>query len=293
MAKTVETFIAFGADIFALERMMRLLQGIAMILTSYTGLIALAQPSSSAAHHLATRVTLVALQDWLNVTRRSLRTFWFLRAFQGSYAQYRAATGGGGGGSSVAGVEDLLDVVAGSLLGIFGLLETITLPDMMRIPGLAVFGADETRRLNVQAQMFWFLALLAAVLGSGVRVFRAFAERAVPAGDDFGAGLEEEEEKDEADAKSGGGRKGEKGPSTRKRDAERKRKQDKAEAARKTRAQISALTLKIASDTLDMVIPANVCGWSNFHPGQVGAAMAITSLITLRSHWERCGRAVQ
>lgn len=262
---------------------MRLLQAIAMIFTSYTGLIALAQPSHGAVHHLATRLTLISLQDWLNVTRRSMRTLWFLRAFQSSYVQY--STPGGPGG-----VEALLDVVAGSLLGIFGLLETITLPDMTRITGLAVFGKDETKRLNVQAQMFWFLALLTMVLSSGIKVFRLWAERAVPVGADFGA-----EEDEVVDEKSGGskGKKGGKDVLVKKREAEKKRKQDKEAAEKKTQAQISALTLKMVSDTLDMVIPANICGWTSFHPGQVGIAMALTSLITLRGHWERCGRALQ
>lgn len=267
---------------------MRLLQAVGMILTSYTGLIALAQPSRSAAQHLAARLTLVSLQDWLNVTRRSMRTFWFLRAFRGSYAQYTAAASVGGGGGG-AGVEDLLDVVAGSLLGVFGLLETATLPDMLRIPGLAVFGPDETRRLNVQAQMCWFAALLAMVLSGGVKVLRLLAERAVPAGADFGA-----EQQDDEKSSSGGVEKDalvkrEK----KKREAERKRKQDKEEAAKRTNAQIAALTLKMVNDVLDMVIPANICGWSSFHPGQVGVAMAVTSLITLKGHWERCGRALQ
>lgn len=264
---------------------MRLLQAVGMIFTSYTGLIALAQPSRSAAQHLAARLTLVSLQDWLNVTRRSMRTFWFLRAFRGSHAQYTAAASVDGG----AGIEDLLDVVAGSLLGVFGLLETATLPDMLRIPGLAVFGPDETRRLNVQAQMCWLAALLAMVLSGGVKVLRLLAERAVPAGVDFGAEQQEDEK-----SSSGGGEKDAlvKREKKKKREAERKRKQDKEEAAKRTNEQIAALTLKMVIDVLDMVIPANICGWSSFHPGQVGVAMAATSLITLKGHWERCGRAL-
>ncbi len=254
---------------------MRLLQAVGLILTSYTSLIALAQPSHSAAQHLATRLTLVSLQDWLNVTRRSMRTFWFLRAFQGSYAQYAAGP---------QGLEDLLDVVAGSLLGVFGLLETVTIPDLLRIPGLAVFGAEQTQRLNVQAQMCWFAALLAMVLSAGVKILRLLAERAVPAEADFGG-------TEQVDEKSGGS--SSQAALAKKRAVEKKRKQDKAEEAKKTQAKIAALTLKMVNDALDMVIPANICGWSSFHPGQVGMAMAATSLITLRGHWERCGRALQ
>ncbi|KAM0745269.1 hypothetical protein ACQRIT_000653 [Beauveria bassiana] len=283
MAKTVDTFIAFGADIFALERMMRLLQAIALILTSYTGLLALLQPpSAGAAQHLATRATLLALQDWLNVTRRSLRTFWFLRAFDSSYARFRQA-------GPLLGAEALLDVVAGSLLGVFGLLETATLPDMLGIPGLAVFGPDAARRLNEQAQLCWLLALLAAVLAAGVRVCQLWAERAVPAAADFGERKEKEgeEREEEKGGKDGLVKK------KKKQEVQEKRRRDKEEAARKTKAEIAALTVKMVNDTLDMVIPANFCGWSNFHPGQVGVAMAITSWITLRGHWERCGRAVQ
>ncbi|KAM3460157.1 hypothetical protein NHJ6243_006203 [Beauveria neobassiana] len=288
MAKTVDTFIAFGADIFALERMMRLLQAIALILTSYASLLALLHPPSAgaAAQHLATRATLLALQDWLNVTRRSLRTFWFLRAFDSSYARFRQA-------GPLLGAEALLDVVAGSLLGVFGLLETATLPDMLGIPGLAVFGPDAARRLNEQAQLCWLLALLAAVLAAGVRVCQLWAERAVPAAADFGEGKEEEEEEEEDEK---GGRDDlvkKKKKKKKKRGVQEKRRRDKEEAARKTKAEIAVLTVKMVNDTLDMVIPANFCGWSNFHPGQVGVAMAVTSWITLRDHWERCGRAVQ
>ncbi|KAM3482774.1 hypothetical protein MY8738_003802 [Beauveria namnaoensis] len=278
MAKTVDTFIAFGADIFALERMMRLLQAIALILTSYTGLLALLQPPSAG----ATRATLLALQDWLNVTRRSLRTFWFLRAFDSSYARFRQA-------GPLLGAEALLDVVASSLLGVFGLLETATLPDMLGIPGLAVFGPDAARRLNEQAQLCWLLALLAAVLAAGVRVCQLWAERAVPAAADFGEGKEKEGEEGEEEK---GGKDG-LVKKKKKQEVQEKRRRDKEEAARKTKAEIAALTVKMVNDTLDMVIPANFCGWSNFHPGQVGVAMAVTSWITLRGHWKRCGRAVQ
>lgn len=261
--------------------MMRLVQAIGLIFSSYTHLIALAQPSSNAAVHLATRLTLVSLQDWLNVTRRSMRTFWFLRSFQGSYALYV--------NPQPKAVEDWLDVLAGSMLGVFGLLETVTLPDMTRIPGVAVFGKEQTKELNVQAQMFWFLGLLAMVLSAGVKVFRLFAERAVPGGADFGA---EKEEEDVDEKESTGGKKG-KDALARKREAEKKRKMEKEATARKTQAQISALGLKMVNDTVDMVLPANICGWTRFHPGQVGVAMMITSLITLRGHWERCGRALQ
>ncbi|OAQ98823.1 hypothetical protein LLEC1_07209, partial [Akanthomyces lecanii] len=197
-------------------------------------------------------------------------------------ARYAAERARGG-----VGVEDLLDVVAGSLVGAFGLLETATLPDMLRIPGLAVFGADETRRLNVQAQMCWFAALLAMVLGGGVGVLRLLAERAVPSGADFGAEQEEKE-----DEKSGGSEKDGLVRKDKKREAERKRKQDKAEAAKRTSAEIAALTLKMVNDALEMVIPANICGWSSFHPGQIGVVMAVTSVIALKGHWERCGRAL-
>ncbi|KGQ09705.1 hypothetical protein BBAD15_g4940 [Beauveria bassiana D1-5] len=332
--------------------MMRLLQAIALILTSYASLLALLQPPSAGAavQHLATRATLLALQDWLNVTRRSLRTFWFLRAFDSSYARFRQA-------GPLLGAEALLDVVAGSLLGVFGLLETATLPDMLGIPGLAVFGPDAARRLNEQAQLCWLLALLAAVLAAGVRVCQLWAERAVPAAADFGEGKEEEEEEEEdekggrddlvkkkkkkkkrgvqekrrrdkeeaarktkaeiaaltravpAAADFGEGKEEEeeeeedekggrddlvkKKKKKKKRGVQEKRRRDKEEAARKTKAEIAALTVKMVNDTLDMVIPANFCGWSNFHPGQVGVAMAVTSWITLRDHWERCGRAVQ
>lgn len=266
----------------AVERMMRLLQAIGLILTSYTGLIALLQPSSSAAMHISTRLTLVSLQDFFNVTRRSIRTLWFLRSFQSSYKQYIS--------SQPKGVEDWLDVLAGSVLGIFGLLETVTLPDMMSITGIAIFGPRQSKELNVQAQVFWFLGLLAMVLSAGVKIFRLFAERALPLGADFGA---EKEEAEDEKTNGGGNKAGQANKLAKQCAAEKKRKQHKDDVAKATQAQISALGLKIVNDMLDMVIPANVCGWTNVHPGQVGIAMMITSLITLRGHWDRCGQALQ
>lgn len=258
--------------------MMRLLQALGLILTSYTGLIALLLPLRSGAAHLAARLTLVSLQDWLNVTRRSVRTFWFLRSFQASYARYVSPR--------PKGAEDWLDIWAGSMLGVFGMLETATLPDMLRISGLEVFGLPRTRELNVQAQVFWFLGLLAMVLSAGLQASRLLAERAVPAGADFGA--EVEDEKSEKNEKGDG-----KKDTAKARAAEKKRKEEKKVADKQIRAQISALGLKIINDSLDMVIPANICGWTEFHPGQVGIAMALTSLITLRGHWTRCGQALQ
>lgn len=260
---------------------MRLLQAIGLILTSYTGLIALLQPSSIAAIHVSTRLTLVSLQDFFNVTRRSIRTLWFLRSFQSSYKQYISP--------QPKGVEDWLDVLAGSVLGIFGLLETVTLPDMMSIPGIAIFGPRHSKELNVQAQVFWFLGLLAMVLSAGVKIFRLFAERALPLGADFGAENEVEDEK----TNGGENKSVQANKLAKQREAEKKRKQQKDDVEKATQAQISALGLKIVNDMLDMVIPANVCGWTNFHPGQVGIAMMITSLITLHGHWDRCGQALQ
>lgn len=189
-------------------------------------------------------------------------------------------------------IEDWLDVLTASTLGIFGILESATLPDVMGIDNVSIFGPEVAKNLNIQAQVFWFVALYASVVSCGIKLFRALAYRAVPSAEiDFDGDddAEVEKKKDSED-------KGEKkdGHVTKEALMKRSKKlQEREAAAKQARDKVSALTMKIIADALDMVLPAVICGWVEFHPGHVGIAMIISTYISTRLAWKRFALAAE
>ena len=166
---------------------------------------------------------------------------------------------------------------------LFRSLESATLPDVMGIDNVFIFGPEVTKNLNIQAQMFWFVALYASVVSCGIKLFRALAYRAVPS-----AEIDFDDEEDEK--KDGSKDKGEKkdGHVTKEALMKRSKKLQEREAATKeARDKVSALTMKMMADALDMVLPAVICGWVDFHPGHDGIAMVISTYISTRLAWKR------
>ncbi|KAF4595772.1 AoPex11B-like protein [Ophiocordyceps camponoti-floridani] len=116
MASITQQLTAFGTDIVGLERTLRLIQATILVITSYAPLLHLTTTPPHALHHLQTR---------LNLTRRTVRLFWFL----GSYQSGRESDGWPG-------------VLARSALGSFGLLESATLLDLLGIEGVGFWAED-------------------------------------------------------------------------------------------------------------------------------------------------------
>lgn len=186
--------------------------------------------------------------------------------------------------SSTLSLETWLDVSKLTFLGFYGLLETATLPDMA---GVEVFGVEWDRKINLEAQRFWFIALVCGVLGGTLRFFALEAEGAVPA---TGAGYsatadedtkgekvvgkdEKEELKAEAEPMGKDSKSGKAAAEQRKRSDEKKR----------------AVVRKVATDAVDLVLPVSILGWVEFDPAVVGAAMFVSTVLSGYDVWKGVG----
>ncbi|TWU75034.1 hypothetical protein ED733_006333 [Metarhizium rileyi] len=270
MAGSYEQFVAFGTDIVGLERIMRFIQSVFSILTSYPALIPMLLSHQPSAVHVTSALAMRQLSDHLNMTRRALRLFWCLGSFQSSWNAYVAPE---------KSMEIWLAILADSFLGLFGLMESVTIPDLLQVKGLSVFGLQEAVRIDGQSKGVWLAALVCSALCSGVRIFKTYAHRAVPeTASGFAAGGEE---------KQPGKDDGEKTKAA----AERRRRERDA-VATETRRKIGGLARKLMTDLLDMVIPAWATGLADIDLGTVWIAMLFSTILTGHAVWERCGQAI-
>ena len=204
---------------------------------------------------------LVAFGATLNLARRFIRTWRFLDCFAVSQSLYN--------GASAPTLELWLDIMRLSLFGIYGFLETITLPDLS---GVTCFGPEMTKRINFEAQKFWFGALICGVVAGVSRLVNLYAHAPIPNVDDV-YGLA----------------KGEKDKGKKQEDQVKAKKA----AAEKERAQKSAakraLLTKTAVDAIDLVIPTSVLRWVAVEPAVVGWAMFLSTLLSGYDVWKKCG----
>ncbi|CAH0015072.1 unnamed protein product [Clonostachys rhizophaga] len=284
MVSSYEHFVAFGVDNGGLERLLRLFQSFFMILTSYPVLIAQLMPTHPVSVHMATETCLKQLQGTLNVTRRTFRLFRFLETFNASYALYLTET---------KTIETWLDVASKSALATFGMLESVTLPDLLGVDHLEFFGPAQTTKINVDAQIFWFIGLYTSAISTAIKLVRILAYSPVPqTGEGFGTGKDSKE-------KSGGSEKEEskeeKIENEKKllKEAAEKRKEERKEWAKKVSKETSLLGQKFLADVLDLIIPASVMGWVQVHTGIIGIAMFTTSVLTGLDAWRRVGRDLE
>ena len=227
----------------------------------------------------------------LSLTRRTIRLFRFLGSFQKSYALYTAPTPTGG-----RGIDTWLDITCQSCLGIYGLLETITILDVAKVDNIVVWGAEQSRELNRQAQILWFIALYADILGSAWKLFSIFAHRPVPKdGKGFGTAESsgektepaEEDEKKEAEAVVLTKDEELHKERIRLKGVVKKRKEERRAWMRSTAKKINTLGKKILINCLDSTLPAKSVGWIQVSDGVAGVIMLTTSVITGMDVWER------
>lgn len=257
--------------------MLRLFQAISLVFVSYPLFMAQVLFTYPATKHTLWIVSLAKLLNWLNVTRRALRLFRFLEAWKRSHALYE--------NQAQKSIEDWLDIISASTLGMYGMLETATMVDVIRIEDLEIFGQERSKVLNHRAQMFWLASLYTAVLSSGIKLLRLLAYRAVPAsGEGFSADTTNEKESSKSKLKQSEDEKAVEGA---------KRKEERAAAVREHNAKVSQFGLKIISDLLDLTIPIAATGMMKIFPGVVGIAMFFSTLITGRNVWIRCAADVQ
>lgn len=262
MAGFFEQFVAFGTDSVGLERLLRLVQSLFAILTFYPALMPTMLPGMTKAALHTSELAMRELSSHVNLTRRAIRLFWCLGSFQSSFSAYAAPE---------KSLEAWLSIMADTFFGLFGLVESATLPDLLHTEHFSLFGYAEAVRLDGQAQGLWLAALSCAALSSGAKVFRAFAYRAVPeeAGAFFAV----------ADGEKTG-------------DAAEKRKREREALEKERRRKMGRLTRKLAAELLDIVIPAWSTGLADIELGTVAVAMVFSTILTGYDVWERCGLAI-
>lgn len=238
-----------------------------MILSFWPTLIPRLLPFSLPITHLRAETTVAQLVGHLNITRRWFRLFRFLETLQAGWKSYMAPD---------KTIEVWLDAHAKTCLGLFGMLETVTLLDLTNIDHLEIFGRPQADKLNVDAQRFWFLGLYLSAMATSARLIKILAFSPVPQKGDFGTA---DEKKDGASAEK-------------KQKQREEKKEEKKQWAKKVSEQTTGLVLKLLADVLDLVIPASVLGWVQVDSGLVGVAMFCSSILLGLDVWWRCGREV-
>lgn len=280
---TLQQFIRFGTDAFGLERTLRGVQAIVQILHSYPVLLSLilyatslGDPEAYTKHNSPkTDFILVAVRSQLGLARRYFRLFRFVDSFYGAHVLYTslsssAATSETGSKRTSFPTDVWLDIFARTFNGMYLLLEASTTVDALGISGLSVWGREWTILINIEAQRFWLFALVCGALSGCVKILSLYAMAPVPeTGDGFGTGEKVDQEKVKA------------------------RKEQALKHRQEVKAKSRGLLKKVVSDLLDTTIPGVIVGWMNIEPGLVGIAMLITTFITGKDVWDRCGREVR
>lgn len=184
------------------------------------------------------------------------------------------------------GIDAWLAVINKTTLGMYGLLETVTLLDILDIPGLSFFDQAQCKSLNDQAQMFWFVALLASVLSSSRKLLGA-------SGKPLTADTNKSQGRDEVSAEGVKNSSQEAKPEdivkTSSKSVKDLHQQKTAQLKTSTSRETQSVFVQAVSDSLDMLLPASAVGWIDMDKGKVAIAMLITTLITGRNVWKRCG----
>ncbi|KAI9151940.1 hypothetical protein HJFPF1_09157 [Paramyrothecium foliicola] len=292
MPGIVEQFTLFNTDIVGLERTLRLLQSICLVIASYPQILIYFFPNDEESAYMFAVTTLFQLSGRLNVIRRTMRLFRFLDSF---IAGWRAYT------TKEKGSDAWLDIFSKSFWGMFQMVESITLPDLLDVEYLEIFGQERTVEMNNQAQILWFLALFCSASGSCIKLFRTLAYRAVPTtGGGYGTGEEpaqasytaKDEKKSPAVAveKETTKAAGLETEREKLKAVVEKRKAERKAMAAEVGGKVSDLVRGVAADVLDMAIPATALGWLDPDSGTIGSIMVVTTILTSIPTWKRYGR---
>ena len=112
---------------------------------------------------VSTLATLSGLTSRLNLGRRFFRVFRFLDAFNSAYVLSTSNTNG-------LSLDSWLTVSAHSFNGMYFLLETLTFPDVLGVPGVNIWGAEWGKVLRVESQRFWLFALVCGATAGALKV---------------------------------------------------------------------------------------------------------------------------
>lgn len=129
-------------------------------LLSLTGTVSSPGPR---ALDVSTLTTLSGLTSRLNLGRRFFRVFRFLDAFNSAYVLSTSTTGG-------LSLDTWLTVSSHSFNGMYFLLETLTFPDVLGVPGVNIWGAEWGKMLRIESQRFWLFALVCGAAAGTLKV---------------------------------------------------------------------------------------------------------------------------
>lgn len=181
-----------------------------------------------------------------------------------------------------------LDAIGKTSLGLFGMVETLTLVDLLGIEGVQVFGPERSREIDAQSQYFWFFGLAASVLVSMIRLSKVnvVVPPAVAKPKPSKTVAEKSDEKTTTDEKK----------DLKDKDAKEQEAKDKAakDADEKKRlkevaAKKKVLLRAIVSDVVDMLLPGSAIGVFKISGASVSSAMFFTTLTTGWAAWDRIG----
>jgi hypothetical protein len=172
--------------------------------------------------------------------------------------------------SSSRRVEISLDMLGRTFNGMYLLLETSLLLNAFDIDELRPWGGY-AHQIGIEAQRFWFLALVCGVLVGIVRLWNIWVSESSPRSTDSSRtvkkGKEKKSPRDIAKANSSPG-----------------------EESRLRRARTWIVFRRLVADILDLPVPGSVVGWVNVDSGTVGIVMLGSTLLTAWEVWDRCGR---
>lgn len=221
-----------------------------------------------------------SLRTHLGFTRRFFRVFRFLDAFAKSYELLLVMTKLSQQGTREGSVflEQILEGIAATFNGGYLLLESATLIDALKLPGLAVWSAECELLLKIESQRCWFLALAAGAAACIVRLLKVRQAVATQNNQQAATLIAEVELDNHANEQSNS-------------KAKSIAKGTKIETPNiQVQGQDWWLYRKLVACMLDLALPGSVIGWIPATQGTLGCIMLLTSFLTGLDVWERCGK---
>lgn len=283
-------FIVFGTDSAGLERSLRFLQALVTLIATYpTAQLAALLRLTSISANIPPPASFLELSSKTNLTRRLLRLFRFLEQFKLGWDFYA---------SGVLDFDTWLDVVGKTCLGIFGMLESVTLLDLLEIDQLQIFGAEQTANLNYQAQYFWLIGLCISLFRSGTRLLHLLGNRKAISSPSSSHNVGEKESSQTESEHENGGEvslkhgvvAAPKAPEEIQEKGSSAHRMEAKSGATESGGAISSLLVKILADALDLLLPATAVGLVELESAAIATAMIISTVITANDVWARCGK---
>ncbi|KAF6798891.1 AoPex11B [Colletotrichum sojae] len=218
-------------------------------------------------------LVLLGLRERLNLARRFFRLFRFLDAFSTVYTDLGSAKQNE---TAFYRCVSYLDLLARTFNGMYLLTEALTLVDALQVDDLAPLGKANERVLKIEAMRFWFVALVAGICATLLRLYGTLrqdspAEKAPSSTEAVpNHSLRNPSQSVEPSDKS---RNTSEGPLSDKRGP--------------TSRDTGKLLRKLSALSFDVFIPGSVLGLVPAKSGTVGLAMICSSILTGLDVWDR------